>query len=93
MCRPSYSIFVRFRKSRLALRRGIVRLEDACALADELRKNRFHNQDAVFVVREPEGVVVDPASGPDRAGNGGGPAPADDGCAVPAPCPDVERPR
>jgi hypothetical protein len=57
-----YGIFVRFRQSRLPLRRGIARLEDALALADQIRAERFHKQDAVFVVKEPEGIIVTAAS-------------------------------
>jgi hypothetical protein len=55
---PSYSIFVRFRRSRLALRRGIPRLEDALAIAEQMRAARFHDRSGVFVVREPEGTVI-----------------------------------
>jgi hypothetical protein len=66
--RPSYSIFVRFRRSRLALRRGIAREEDALAIAEELRAGRFHDQGDVFVVKEPEGTVLElpplPAAAP-----------------------------
>jgi hypothetical protein len=57
--RTSYGIFVKFRRSRLVLRRGIVRLEDALSLAEQLRAGRFHDRGDIFVVREPEGVVVE----------------------------------
>jgi hypothetical protein len=57
--RSSYGIFVRFRRSRLSLRRGIVRLEDALALAEELRASRFHDRGDVFVIKEPEGTLVE----------------------------------
>jgi hypothetical protein len=53
-----YGIFVRFRRSRLPLRRGIAKLEDAIALAEQFRAERFHAPDAVFVVKEPEGTIV-----------------------------------
>src|SRR5262245_6510332 len=55
----TFGVFVRFRKSRLPLRRGISRLEDALAVAATLRRDRLHGQDDVFVVREPDGIVVD----------------------------------
>jgi hypothetical protein len=57
--RSSYSIFVKFRRSRLALRRGIAGREEALALAEELRAGRFHDRDDIFVIKEPEGTVVD----------------------------------
>lgn len=56
--RSGYGIFVRFRRSRLTLRRGIVRVEDALALAEELRASRFHDRGDIFVVKEPEGIIV-----------------------------------
>jgi hypothetical protein len=62
--RPSYGIFVRFRRSRLALRRGISRLEDALQIADALRVSRFHDRGDIFVVKEPEGTIVAPAPQP-----------------------------
>jgi hypothetical protein len=57
--RPSYGIFVKFRRSRLALRRGIVHLEDALALAEQLRASRFHDRGDIFVVKEPEGTLIE----------------------------------
>jgi hypothetical protein len=63
--RSCYSIFVKFRRSRLALRRGIVRREEALAIAEELRAGRFHDRDDIFVIKEPEGTVVD-ASTPEE---------------------------
>ena len=57
--RSSYGIFVRFRRSRLALRRGVIRLEDALAIAEQLRANRFHDRGDIFVVKEPEGTIVE----------------------------------
>jgi hypothetical protein len=56
---PSYGIFVKFRRSRLALRRGIVTLEEALSLAEQIRESRFHDRGDVFVVKEPEDVTVD----------------------------------
>jgi hypothetical protein len=53
-----YGIFVRFRRSRLPLRRDIAKLEDALAIAEQIRAERFHKREAVFVVKEPEGTVV-----------------------------------
>ncbi|MFT3764878.1 MAG: hypothetical protein QM820_05075 [Minicystis sp.] len=55
----TYGVFVRFRKSRLPLRRGIVRLEEALTIAATLRRERLHGRDDVFVVREPDGAVID----------------------------------
>lgn len=63
--RSSYGIFVRFRRSRLALRRGVTLLEDALAIAEQLRASRFHDRGEIFVVKEPEGTIVEtePAAG------------------------------
>lgn len=61
----SYSVFVRFRRSRLRLRCGIQDVDEAITTACELRKERFHDKDAVFVVQEPEGVIVELPEGPD----------------------------
>lgn len=78
---PSYSIFVRFRGSRLPLRRGIRDEETALALARELRANRFHDANSVFVVKEPEGrIVTEPAA----ASTNGIPAPREAPAAVAA---------
>ena len=60
----SYGIYVRFRRSRLALRRGVPELADALALAEELRASRFHDRGDIFVVKEPEGTVVELPSAP-----------------------------
>src|SRR4051812_41840694 len=56
---PTYSVFVRFRQSRLTMRRGIRDLGEAIHFATGLRANRFHDRDNVFVVREPGGEIVD----------------------------------
>ncbi len=62
--RPSYDIYVRFRRTRLVLRRGIPRMEDAFAIAAALRASRFHDRGEIFVVKAPEGVIVEPAAEP-----------------------------
>jgi hypothetical protein len=59
--KESYSVFVKFRRTRLTMRRGIACIEDAVALAAELRAERFHNPGDVFVVKEPDGEIVDEA--------------------------------
>src|SRR5271170_2062230 len=61
----SYGIFVRFRRSRLALRRGVTHLEEALTIAQQLRASRFHDRGEIFVVKEPEGTIVElePAAG------------------------------
>ena len=66
--RSSYGIFVRFRRSRLALRRGVTELADAIALAEELRASRFHDRGDIFLVKEPEGTIVElPTAAPEGA--------------------------
>lgn len=60
--RTTYGVFVRFRKSRLPMRRGIGRLEEALEIAETLRRERLHGPDDVFVVRETDGVRVDGAA-------------------------------
>jgi hypothetical protein len=57
--RTSYGIFVRFRRSRLALRRGVAQLEEALEIAQQLRASRFHDRGEIFVVKEPEGTIVE----------------------------------
>lgn len=64
---PSYSIFVRFRNTRLTMQRNIPSLEEAVACATALRATRFHAPDSVFIVREPGSMLVDEAALP-RAG-------------------------
>ncbi len=58
--RASYGIYVRFRRSRLPLRKGIDTLEHALVAAAALRAGRFHDGGDVFVVKEPEGTIVEP---------------------------------
>ena len=58
--RASYGIYVRFRRSRLPLRRGIDTLEHALVAAAALRASRFHDRGDIFVVKEPEGTIVEP---------------------------------
>lgn len=58
----TYGVFVRFRRSRLALRRGIARIEEAVAIAEALRAERLHGRDEVFVARESDGVAVSDGS-------------------------------
>jgi hypothetical protein len=55
----SYGIFVRFRKTKLALRRGITSLPLALEIAAQLRADRLHGQRDVFIIKHPEGTVVE----------------------------------
>jgi hypothetical protein len=52
-----YSVYVRHRTSRLALKRS-TSLEEARAFADEVRRLRFHDPEAVFVVDDVTGEEV-----------------------------------
>jgi len=54
-----YGVFVRFRKSRLPLRRGIASLDEATLAAEALRRERLHGKNDVFIVREPDGAVIE----------------------------------
>ena len=45
----TYSVFVRFRKGRLALRRGMQNLGDALVCAEKHRATRFYQPDDVFI--------------------------------------------
>jgi hypothetical protein len=56
--RTRYAVFVRFRRSRLVLRRGIVELEEALKIALQLRADRLHGRDDLFVLRQPDGEVI-----------------------------------
>ncbi|HVY48945.1 MAG TPA: hypothetical protein VHB21_23810, partial [Minicystis sp.] len=60
----TFSIFVRFRKGKLALRRGLLSLRDALQNADQLAAQRFHERDDVFVVCDATGEEfrLDPRS-------------------------------
>ena len=49
--RSEFSVFVRFRGSRLLLRRGIRSFAEASVIAEELRANRFHDREAIFIQR------------------------------------------
>src|SRR4051812_8890952 len=57
--RASYDLCVKFRGSRLALRRGLTSLEQALSIADELRANRFHDHESLIVVMHPGGEAID----------------------------------
>jgi hypothetical protein len=63
---PRYGVFVRFRRTRLTMKRGISDLTEALDFAKQLRALRFHNHDSVMVLRESDGVVVD--EGPPTSG-------------------------
>jgi hypothetical protein len=63
---PRYGVFVRFRRTRLTMKRGIEDLAEALEFARQVRALRFHDPESVVVLREPDGVAVDecpPASG------------------------------
>ncbi len=51
-------MFVTFRSTRLALARGVARLDEAMAMAEELRRTRFHDREAVFIVKHPGGEII-----------------------------------
>jgi hypothetical protein len=58
----TYSVFVRFReRRRLALCRRIASLDAAIECADNHRRARFHDPDAVFVLEDETGQPVDEA--------------------------------
>ncbi len=48
--RQTFSVFVRRGAKRLMLRRFVPDLEGAQAFADALRRDRFHDPEAVFIV-------------------------------------------
>lgn len=54
----SYSIFVRFRKSRLPLARGIDSFESALQRLESFRRERLHGRDDVFIVDDASGQKV-----------------------------------
>jgi hypothetical protein len=53
-----FSVFVKHRQRRLTLKRFLPTVEAARAFVDELRRHRFHAQDAIFVVDEATGAIV-----------------------------------
>ncbi len=53
-----FSVFVKHRQRRLTLKRFLPTVEAAKAFVEELRRHRFHAQDAIFVVDESTGAVV-----------------------------------
>src|SRR5438046_83820 len=53
-----YSVCVRFRKSKLPLKRGLA-LEAALSFAQTQRAVRFHSPEDVFVLNEASGAIVD----------------------------------
>jgi hypothetical protein len=53
-----FSVFVKHRQRRLTLKRFLPTIEAAKAFVDELRRHRFHAQDAIFVVDEVTGSIV-----------------------------------
>jgi len=57
----SYSVFVRFRRKRLTLSRGIRSLDAALAFADRLRRERFHDPDSILVIDDRSGEAVCPS--------------------------------
>jgi hypothetical protein len=54
---PSYSVYVHRGRQRLTLKRSLP-LEEAQAFANELRRLRFHNPEAVVVVHDGTGEEV-----------------------------------
>jgi hypothetical protein len=81
--KTTYAVFVRFRHTRLRLRRGISTVEAAFAFANEVRALRFHDPEEVFVAREPDGVIViEPAPTVPVAGTGILHAPDDEAAPV-----------
>lgn len=63
----SYSIFVRFRKSRLPLARRIESLDAALEALALFRRERLHNADHVFVVDDATGEAIPDAEPPMEA--------------------------
>jgi PAS domain-containing protein len=55
----TYSVYARYRKSRLKLMVGLPSLERALAGAERLRAGRFHGRDAVIVVDDLTGEAVE----------------------------------
>jgi hypothetical protein len=53
-----FSVFVKHRQRRLTLKRFLPTVDAAKAFVDELRRHRFHAQDAIFVVDESTGSIV-----------------------------------
>lgn len=54
----TFSVIVRWRGRRLTLRRGEPDLPTALAFAEAMRRDRFHDTDAVVVVDDATGAVV-----------------------------------
>jgi hypothetical protein len=52
---PSWSVYTTFRKARLALGRGFPTLEEARVYAIRLRRERFHDRDAIHVIDDATG--------------------------------------
>jgi hypothetical protein len=59
LSRPSYSVFVRFRRTRLVMRRGIRSLDGALEFAEALRRERFHQPERVIVVDDATGRPIE----------------------------------
>jgi hypothetical protein len=60
--RESYSVCVRYRhikQQRLNLRQGLRTLDEAFAYMSKARALRFHDPEAVFVVNESDGTIVE----------------------------------
>jgi hypothetical protein len=53
-----FSVFVKHRQRRLTLKRFLPTIDAAKSFVEELRRHRFHAQDAIFVVDESTGAVV-----------------------------------
>jgi hypothetical protein len=68
---PSYSVFARFRKGRIALGRHLRSLSDALAFASRVAAERFHDPEAVFIVDDHTGFEVPGAARSASGGVGG----------------------
>ena len=65
---PSYSVFARFRRGRIALGRHLPSLSAALAFASRVAAERFHDPDAVFIVDDHTGFEVPGAARSARGG-------------------------
>jgi hypothetical protein len=56
--RRTYTVFTRFRRTRLTLGRALPTLEAALSFAKQVRAVRFHDPEHVFVVDDETGETV-----------------------------------
>jgi hypothetical protein len=56
--KKTYTVFARFRRTRLTLGRALPSLDSALAFARQVRSVRFHDPEHVFVVDDETGETV-----------------------------------